>query len=76
MRKRDFLKKKAKQTGDPLIWQQYKHSRNSTNNEIKSAKSQYFKVNLEANKNSTELAVELDEKYTRAPQMVCVPSNC
>ena len=50
MRKRDFLKKKAKQTGDPLIWQQYKHSRNSTNNEIKSAKSQYFKVNLEANK--------------------------
>ena len=50
MRKRDFLKKKARQTGDPLIWQQYKHSRNSTNNEIKSAKSQYFKVNLEANK--------------------------
>ena len=50
MRTRDFLKKKAKQTGDPLIWQQYKHSRNSTNNEIKSAKSQYFKVNLEANK--------------------------
>jgi hypothetical protein len=48
MRKRDFLKKKAKQTGDPLIWQQYKHSQNSTNNEIKIAKSQYFKVNLEA----------------------------
>jgi Tfp pilus assembly ATPase PilU len=39
MRKRDFLKKKAKQTGDSLIWQQYKHSRNSTNNEIKRAKS-------------------------------------
>ena len=26
MRKRDFLKKKAKRTDDPLIWQQYKHS--------------------------------------------------
>jgi hypothetical protein len=26
--------------------------------------------------NSTELAVELDEKYTRAPQMVCVSYNC
>ena len=25
MRKRDFLKKKVKQTGDPLIWKQYKH---------------------------------------------------
>jgi TPR repeat protein len=50
MRKRDFLKKKAKQTGYPLIGQQYKHSRNGTNNEIKSAKRQYFKVNLEANK--------------------------
>ena len=24
MRKRDILRKKAKQTGDPLIWQQYK----------------------------------------------------
>jgi hypothetical protein len=49
MRKRDFLKKKAKQTGDPLIRRQYKHSRNSTNNEFK-LKVQYFKVNLEANK--------------------------
>ena len=26
--------------------------------------------------NSTELAVELDEKYTRASQMVCVSYNC
>jgi hypothetical protein len=54
MHKRDFLKKKAKQTGDPLIWQQYKHSRNSTNNEIKSAKSQNFKFNLESNKKNSK----------------------
>ena len=54
MHKRDFLKKNAKQTGDPLIWQQYKHSRNSTINEIKSAKSQNFKVNLEANKKNSK----------------------
>jgi hypothetical protein len=36
MRKRDFLKKKVKLTGDPFIWKQYKPV-------------QYFKVNLEAN---------------------------
>ena len=50
MRKRDSLKKKAKQTGDPLIWQQYKSSRNRTNNQIKRGKSQYFTYNLDANK--------------------------
>ena len=50
MRKRDSLKKKTKQTGDPLIWQQYKSSRNCTNNQIKRRKSQYFTDNLEANK--------------------------
>ncbi len=38
MRKRDFLKKKAKQAGDPLIWQQYKYARNCTNNEIRKSK--------------------------------------
>ena len=49
MRKRDFLKKKAKQTGDPSIWQQYKCLRNSTNNEIKKVKTRYFTDNLEIN---------------------------
>ena len=38
------------QTGDPLIWQQYKYSQNRTNNEIEKVKSQYFTDNLEANK--------------------------
>ena len=46
MRKRDILKKKAKQTGDALIWQQYKYLRNSTNNEIKKVKTRYFTDNL------------------------------
>ena len=51
MRKRDSLKKKAKpQTGDPLIWQQFKSLRNCPNNQIKRGKSQYFTDNLEANK--------------------------
>ena len=50
MRKRDILKKKAKQTGDPLIWQQYKCLRNSTNNAIKKVKTRYFSDNLAINK--------------------------
>ena len=50
MRKRDFLKKIAIQTGVTLIWQQYKYSRNRLNNEIKKVKSQYFTDNLEPNK--------------------------
>ena len=64
MRKRDFLKKKTIQTGDTLIWQQYKYSRNRLNNEIKKVKGQYFTDNLEANKknqNSTwKLITELN----------------
>ena len=50
MRKRDILKKKAKQTGDPLIWQHYKCLRNSTNNAIKKVKTRYFSDNLAINK--------------------------
>ena len=57
MRKRDFLKKKAKQTGDPLNWQQYKFLRNSTNNET--AKSRYFTDNLEINKKNPKTTWKL-----------------
>ena len=49
---RDSLKKIAKQTGDPLIWQQYKSSRNRTNNQIKRGKGQCFTDYLDANKNN------------------------
>ena len=66
MRKRDFLKKEAIQTGDTLICQQYRYSRNRLNNEIKKVKSQYFTDNLEANKknqNSTwKLISELNSR--------------
>ena len=48
-RERDFLKK-AILTGDTLIWQQYKYSRNRLSNESKKLKSQYFTDNFEANK--------------------------
>ena len=50
MRKQDILKKKAKQTGDPLIWQHYKCLRNSTNYAIKKVKTRYFSDNLAINK--------------------------
>ena len=59
MRKRDILKKKAKQTGDPLIWQQYKGLRNSTNNEIKKVKTRYFTDNLVINKKNPKTTWKL-----------------
>ena len=59
MHKRDILKKKAKQTGDPLIWQQYKCLRNSTNNEIKKVKTRYFTDNLEINKKNPKTTWKL-----------------
>ena len=59
MRKREFLKKKARQTGDPLIWQQYKCLRNSTNNEIKKVKMRYFTNNIEINKNNPKTTWKL-----------------
>ena len=63
MRKRDSLKKKAKQTGDPLIWQQYKSSRNCTNNQIKRGKSRYFTDNLEANKKNLKSTWKLINEH-------------
>ena len=49
MRKRDYLKERAVLTNEQVMWQQYKHARNQTNNAIKSAKQQYFVENLELN---------------------------
>ena len=48
---RDFLKKKAASTNDPLIWKQLKDTRNKANNSVKKAKRKYFSENLDANKN-------------------------
>ena len=47
---RDFLKKKAASTNDPLIWKQFKDARNKANNSVKKAKRKYFSENLDGNK--------------------------
>ena len=47
---RDYLKKKATRSNDPEIWNQYKHARNQSNNEIKKTKRAYFTNNLDLNK--------------------------
>ena len=48
--KRDFLKKKATSTNDPLIWKEFKGARNKVNNSIKKAKRKYFSEKLDASK--------------------------
>ena len=49
--KETFLKKKATSTIiDPLIWKQFKDSRNKANNSMKNTKRKYFSENLDANK--------------------------
>ena len=50
MHKKDFLKKKADSTNDPLSWKQFKDARNKANNSVKKAKRKYFSENLDANK--------------------------
>lgn len=50
--KRNYLKRKATVGNDEMIWQQYKHARNETNNAIRLAKRQYIIHNLEMNKNN------------------------
>ena len=86
MRNRDFLKKKAKQTGDPLIWEKYKDVRNCTSNEIKKAKSQYFtnkknprstwklinKLNSRnTSSNKTISNIKLDDEILTTPKAYC-----
>ena len=51
--KRDFLKKKATSTNDPLIWKEFKDARNKVNNSIKKAKRKYFSEKLDASKCDT-----------------------
>ena len=50
MHKKDFLKKKADSTNDPLSWKQFKDARNKANNSVKKAKCKYFSENLDAKK--------------------------
>ena len=49
MHKRDFLKKKAASTKDPLIWKKFKDARNKANDSVKKARRKYFSENFDAN---------------------------
>ena len=51
---RDYLKKKAVKLNSPAFYNSYKKCRNQVTERIKSAKTQYFKTNLENTKNSKE----------------------
>ena len=50
LQERDLLKKKADKTSDDLTWKKYKKVRNSVNNAIKTAKRNYFTINLDNSK--------------------------
>ena len=52
IQKRDFLKKKAISSNNPVIWDQFRCARNQANNVIKLAKRLYVSDNLEANKDN------------------------
>ncbi|CAB4024181.1 Hypothetical predicted protein [Paramuricea clavata] len=56
MRHRDFLKKKAVQTGSPSIHQAHKQARNSLSRKIKSTKTKYcLKYFKDTSKNPKEM---------------------
>ena len=46
---RDKLKKQAVSSNDPLFWKKFKKERNRLNNEIKKAKADYYKSQVESN---------------------------
>lgn len=50
IRYHDCSKKKANLSNDPQIWQQYKHTQNTINNEVKAVKRTYFTNNFYHNK--------------------------
>lgn len=47
---RNYLKKQATKTSDPQAWVDFKQLRNTVNNEIKTAKTTYFREKIENNK--------------------------
>ena len=71
MHRRDFLQRKAVLGGSPSAWDQYKRTRNHTNNEIKNAKRKYFTNNLESSKsNFTKTEELINELSSRHPNEV------
>ena len=71
--KRDFLKKKATSTNDPLIWKKIKDARNKVNNSIKKAKWKYFFEKLDASKcdprKTWRLTNELQSRQCKSTQV-------
>ena len=59
MHEKDFLKKKAASTNDPLILKQFKDTRNKANNSVKKAKRKYFSKNFDANKSDSHKTCRL-----------------
>jgi hypothetical protein len=49
---RDYLKKKAISSRDPENWNQYRQTKKYINNEIKKTKQDYYKNNLDFNKDN------------------------
>ena len=54
MRQRDKLLRKARKTQNEIDWSNYKRKRNSVNNQLKSAKNNYYMDLLEENASSPE----------------------
>ena len=77
--KRDFLKKKATSTNDPLIWKEFKDARNKVNNLIKKAKRKYFSEKLDASKCDTRktwrLINELQSRQCKSTKVSQIKSG-
>ena len=77
--KRDFLKKKATSTNDPLIWKEFKDARNRVNNSIKKAKRKYFSEKLDASKCDTRktwrLINELQSRQCKSTKVSQIKSG-
>ena len=53
MHKRNFRRKNATSTNNPLVWKQSKGARNKANKSVKKAKRKYFSENLDAHTSKT-----------------------
>ena len=76
---RDFLKKKATSTNDPLIWKEFKDARNRVNNSIMKAKRKYFSEKLDASKYDTSktwrLINELQSRQCKSTKVSQIKSG-
>ena len=77
--RRDFLKKKATSTNDPLIWKEFKDARNKVNNSIKKAKRKYFSEKLDGSKcdprKTWRLINELQSRQCKSTKVSLIKSG-